>query len=87
MYVTLDLVTVLVVVGSLTIGRLVYHWAAPPPATTAPKGERLLLALTAVVAVIAIGSYLGSGIRGIGRTADTKQERVTVETGTPGPTR
>lgn len=88
MYITLDLVTVLVATGSLTIGWLVYRWAAPPASATTPsKGERLLCALTATAAAIAIGGYLGNGIQGIERTPDPQQEPVTVETGIPGPSR
>ena len=80
LYVTFDLITVLVVAGSLAIGGLVYGWSASSPPATAPsKGERLLLALTSVVAAITIGSYLGDGFRGIERTANTEQGRV-VET-------
>ncbi|MFS4107710.1 hypothetical protein [Streptomyces sp. PD-S100-1] len=83
MYVTFDLGTVLVVCGSFAIGRLIYRWTEPSPPTTTPsKGERLLWALTSVVAAITIGSYLGSGIRGVEPASNTEKDRG-VETGTP----
>ncbi|MEU0673160.1 hypothetical protein ABZ330_09720 [Streptomyces sp. NPDC006172] len=67
MYVTFDLITALVVTGACTAGVLVYRRTAPSEsATTAlSRGERLAVALGAAATVIVIGSYLGSGFRGI----------------------
>jgi hypothetical protein len=91
--VTLDLATGLVGAASIATGWLVYRWTAPPQAdpelaaTTLSnaqhhsKGERLVAALTAAVAVMMLGAYLLDGIKDVKRTRDTdhKQEKAVVE--------
>ncbi|MFJ3090152.1 hypothetical protein [Streptomyces sp. NPDC086838] len=63
--VTFDLFTAFVVVSALVLAWLVYRKTAPAPGSPAQatKGERLVYAITAAAAVIAIGGYLGGGIR------------------------
>ncbi|MFJ4869138.1 hypothetical protein [Streptomyces sp. NPDC088757] len=79
---TFDLMTALVFSGGCVAGVLVYRWTAPPQdATTPSKGERLLFALTAAVAVITIGGFLGGGFRGIERTEKARAAEA-VESGT-----
>ncbi|WP_406092092.1 hypothetical protein [Kitasatospora purpeofusca] len=70
MYITFDLFTVLVVSGALAIGALVYRRSAPSSesATALSKGERVVLACGAAAAVISIGAYLGTGVRGVDHT-------------------
>lgn len=73
MYITYDLTTALVVFGALTVGVLVYRRTEPSEgASTLSRGERLVLALGAAATVVAIGSYLGNGLRGIERTSAPK---------------
>ncbi|GHF92750.1 hypothetical protein NEH83_37045 [Streptomyces sp. JUS-F4] len=64
--VTFDLFTAFVTVSALVLAWLVYRKAAPAPGypAQATRGERLVYAITAATAVIAIGGYLGGGIRG-----------------------
>ncbi|MGX1364721.1 hypothetical protein RKD19_000080 [Streptomyces canus] len=72
MNVTLDFGTVVVAVVGIAVGFWLYHATAPAPpstptvgtvATCMSKGERLVAALTAAVAVITIGSYLAHGVK------------------------
>ncbi|MGW2471974.1 hypothetical protein [Streptomyces sp. NPDC001665] len=73
MYVTFDLITVLVVSVSFAAGVLVYRRTAPPEgATGQSRGERLAVALGAAATVIVIGSYLGGGFRGIEHAANAR---------------
>ncbi|MEU2232367.1 hypothetical protein [Streptomyces vietnamensis] len=73
MYVTFDLITVLVVSGAFAAGALVYRRTAPPEgATGQSRGERLAVALGAAATVIVIGSYLGGGFRGIEHAANAR---------------
>ncbi|MDQ1022520.1 putative membrane protein YeaQ/YmgE (transglycosylase-associated protein family) [Streptomyces umbrinus] len=62
--VTVGLSTVLVAYAAIVIGSVVYQWTAPAADAPVPtlKGERLLWAVTAAAAVIAIGSFVASGI-------------------------
>jgi len=91
--VTLDVATGLVVSLSAGTGWLVYRWTQPPlpgsplsfaPQLTGPpqhtKGERLVAALTAAVAVMVLGSYLTEGITGVarGEGAETKTDKAAV---------
>ncbi|MFK4108523.1 hypothetical protein [Streptomyces sp. NPDC002176] len=69
MHITFDFGTVVWTVMAILTGFGVYQWSEPtaPTSPTAPpvgmtKGERLVLALTAAVAVITIGSYLSGGV-------------------------
>ncbi|MDX3696915.1 hypothetical protein PV726_43080 [Streptomyces europaeiscabiei] len=63
--VTFDLATVLVAGTALVAGCYVYRWMAPTAqaVTTTTKGERLLAAITAAAAVVAIGAFLAGGIK------------------------
>lgn len=65
--VTFDLFTAFVAAGALVLAWLVYRKTAPAPgsAAQATKGERLVYAIATAAAVIAIGGYLGDGIRGV----------------------
>lgn len=73
---TFDLVTVLVATGSLVIGALVFRWSAPPSGASSPsRGERLVYAFTAAVAVVALGGYLASGIHGTEHTTHITHAR------------
>ncbi|MFE9942031.1 hypothetical protein [Streptomyces hirsutus] len=69
MHITFDFGTVVWVVVGLLIGFGVYQSSQPTAPTTPTaqpvgmtKGERLVLALTAAVAVITIGNYLSGGV-------------------------
>ncbi|MFI1189340.1 hypothetical protein [Streptomyces californicus] len=64
--VTFDLFTAFVAAGALVLAWLVYRKTAPAPgsAAQATKGERLVYAISAAVAVIAFGGYLGGGVKG-----------------------
>ncbi|MCX4687479.1 hypothetical protein OG401_24800 [Kitasatospora purpeofusca] len=73
MYITYDLTTALVVAGALVVGVLVYRRTEPSEGASAlSRGERLVLALGAAATVVAIGGYLGNGLRGVERTSDPK---------------
>ncbi|MBX4177028.1 hypothetical protein [Streptomyces geysiriensis] len=73
MNVTLDFGTVVVATVGIVIGFWIYQATAPVPlamptvgmpvTTGMTKGERLVAALTATVAVITIGSYLMHGVK------------------------
>ncbi|GAB7109604.1 hypothetical protein JCM4814A_79190 [Streptomyces phaeofaciens JCM 4814] len=67
MNITFDLATVLVVGTALAIGCLVYRWMAPATGTmsTTTKGERLVAAVTAAAAAVAIGAYAVNGIKSV----------------------
>ncbi|MFF5978463.1 hypothetical protein ACFY78_06355 [Streptomyces olindensis] len=69
MHVTFDFGTVVWTVMGILAGLGAYQWSQPTAPTTPTaqpagmsKGERLVLALTAAVAVITIGSYLSGGV-------------------------
>ncbi|MGW4224969.1 hypothetical protein ACWEG1_16090 [Streptomyces bauhiniae] len=69
MHITFDFGTVVWTVMGILTGFRVYQWSQPTAPTTPTaqpagmtKGERLVLALTAAVAVITIGSYLSGGV-------------------------
>ncbi|WP_086801455.1 hypothetical protein [Streptomyces caniscabiei] len=65
MNVTLDLGTVLIAGMALAAGCWVYQWMTPTAGTgsAATRGERLLAAITAAAAVVAIGAFLTGGIK------------------------
>ncbi|WP_105973501.1 hypothetical protein [Streptomyces geranii] len=72
MHITFDFGTVVWTVVGILTGFGVYQWTQPtaPTAPTTPpvgmtKGERLVFALTAAVAVITIGGYLSGGVEKI----------------------
>ncbi|MFF1267151.1 hypothetical protein ACFVZE_15080 [Streptomyces anulatus] len=69
MQVTFDFSTVVWAIMGILAGVGVYHWSQPTlptPPTAQPigmtKGERLVLALTAAVAVITFGTYISHGV-------------------------
>jgi hypothetical protein len=71
--ITVDLATALVVSIAVGVGVLVYRWAAPTAGAAGgmSKGERLVCAVTAIAAVVAIGSYAAGGI-----SSDAPREKV-----------
>ncbi|MFF1748019.1 hypothetical protein [Streptomyces mirabilis] len=60
----MDLATALVVSIAVGVGVLVYRWAAPAAGTAGgmSKGERLVCAVAAMAAVVAIGGYAADGV-------------------------
>ncbi|MFH9268248.1 hypothetical protein ACH4KN_28950 [Streptomyces sp. NPDC017546] len=69
MHVTFDFGTVVWTVMGTLAGFIVFQWTRPAVSTTPTaqpagmtRGERLVLALTAAMAVITIGSYLTGGV-------------------------
>ncbi|MCX5434731.1 hypothetical protein OHU11_41875 (plasmid) [Streptomyces sp. NBC_00257] len=70
MQVTFDFSTAVWTIMGILVGVGVYQWSQPtlPTAPTAQpmgmtKGERLVLALTAAVAVITFGAYISHGVK------------------------
>jgi hypothetical protein len=66
MTVTVDLFTALVVCIAVTAGVVVYRWGASSAdaSVATSKGERLLWAVAAAAAVVAIGSFVAQGVGG-----------------------
>jgi predicted secreted protein len=84
-HITFDFDTVVWTVVGILTGFGVYQWSEPtaPTTPTAPavgmtNGERLVLALTAAVAVITIGNYLSSGVEKVEIDKPTPSATMTV---------
>ncbi|MEU5331351.1 MULTISPECIES: hypothetical protein [Streptomyces] len=86
MQVTFDFSTVVWTIMGILAGVGVYHWSQPTLPTTPTaqpigmtKGERLVLALTAAVAVITFGTYISHGVEKV----EVDKPVSTVSTTTP----